>query len=78
MHSSAAWRDVDADLVLLFLEPYESDRFNSGAVRIGYRQLAAANSDRAVLVPVGDVDTVSAFILAALKERNFLVTSPEA
>jgi thymidylate kinase len=74
----AAWRDFEADVVFLFLEPYESDRFNSDAVRIGYRQLAAENPDRAVLVPTGDVDTLSTLILAALKERGLLVTSPEA
>jgi thymidylate kinase len=69
---SAVWRDQPPDAVLLFLNPYELDTLNTDAVTDGYRELAAAHADVAIIVPSSDPDATEAFVAGALRERGIL------
>lgn len=52
----AVWRAHRADVVLLFLTPYQRDELNRDAVRHGYTRLAAQHPALTVEVPAGSPD----------------------
>jgi dTMP kinase len=68
----SVWSDQQANVVFLFMTPYESDRLNREEVRKGYAALAAQYQAITVAVPpVGSEETTD-FILASLRARDLL------
>lgn len=65
------WGALTPDLVFLFINAYEEDSNNSGAVEDGYRKLAKEFSTHTVLVPRLSVEDTSEFVLAELIQRGF-------
>jgi hypothetical protein len=68
----SVWSDQQANVVFLFMTPYESDRLNREEVRRGYAALAAQYEAITVAVPpVGSEETTD-FILESLRARDLL------
>ncbi|MEW2518624.1 dTMP kinase [Actinacidiphila alni] len=66
------WSGQPADVVFLFTTPYERDALNREPVREGYRRIATDHSTITVEVPSADAAATTDFLLAALRERDFL------
>jgi dTMP kinase len=66
------WRDFSADLVFLFLTPYENDVFNGPAVRQGYQWLADRHPDITVEVPADDPESTTGFLIGQLRDHGLL------
>jgi thymidylate kinase len=69
----SVWSAQQADVVFLFMTPYESDRLNREEVRRGYKALAAQYKAITVTVPPAGSDETTDFILASLRARDLLV-----
>lgn len=70
---SAAWHNQVADVVFVFTTPYEDDALNRDQVRAGYTALADQHPEVTVMVPAGDQDQTTGFLLAQLRRRGLLV-----
>jgi dTMP kinase len=66
------WSSQSADALFLFLTPFESDDLNREEVRAGYEVLAAENKSATVVVPAGDPEETTAFILSKLRSRELI------
>jgi len=67
------WAHFTADLVFLFMTPFENDALNRDAVIRGYEALASEHQSTTVRVPrLSPADTTS-FLRESLRERGLLV-----
>lgn len=71
----AVWSGQAADLVFLFMTPFETDELNRDEVRSGYEVLAAEYEARTIVVPQGSPRETAAFILANLRHRGLVTDS---
>jgi hypothetical protein len=69
----SVWSSQQADVVFLFMTPYERDRLNRDEVRSGYAALAAEHTSVTITVPPADPEETTGFILANLRVRELLV-----
>lgn len=69
----SVWSAQQADVVYLFMTPYESDSLNRDEVRIGYAALATEHEGITVAVPPVGLEETTDFILAILRARELLV-----
>ncbi|MHA6620307.1 dTMP kinase [Pseudonocardia sp. DLS-67] len=69
----SVWLQHRADVVFLFLTPYQLDELNRDAVHDGYTRLAAQHPMLTVEVPIGTPDATADFITAHLIARGLLV-----
>lgn len=67
------WSSQSADVLFLFLTPFESDDLNREEVRAGYEVLAAENKSVTVAVPAGSPEETTAFIISELRSRELLI-----
>jgi thymidylate kinase len=67
------WSSQQADVVFLFLTPFESDNLNREEVQTGYETLAAENQSVTVIVPADEPEATTAFILSKLRNRGLLI-----
>lgn len=68
----AVWSRQAADVVFLFMTPYEHDELNRDAVRDGYARLAAHHPDITIEVPASNPAATTDFILGQLVDRSLL------
>lgn len=68
----SVWSAQQADVVFLFMTPYERDRLNRDEVRSGYATLAAQHEGITITVPPADPEETTRFILASLRSRDLL------
>lgn len=66
------WGRVVADVVFLFLHPFSADRHNVAGLEGAYRELADRHSVVTVVVPEGDVEDRTEFMLGELEGRGLL------
>lgn len=69
----SVWSAQQADVVFLFMTPYENDRLNRDEVRSGYAALAGECEAITVAVPPVGLKETTGFILASLRARELLV-----
>lgn len=69
----SVWSGQQADVIFLFMTPYERDSLNGSEVRSGYAALAAKHEAITVVVPPVDPDETTDLILASLHARELLV-----
>lgn len=62
------WPQHPADVIFLFMTPYERDECNRDAVRNGYLRVAAQHPGIVIDVPADGVDVTTDFLL----ERGLL------
>lgn len=67
------WGSVVADVVFLFLHPFSTDRHNVAGVESAYRELVDRHPVVAVVVPEGDVEDRTEFMLGELEGRGLLL-----
>jgi dTMP kinase len=68
------WSSQPADVLFLFMTPFESDKLNRDEVRKGYAALAEEHASTTVVVPAGDPEATTTFLLANLRDRGLLRT----
>jgi thymidylate kinase len=68
----SVWSTQQADMVFLFMTPYESDRLNRDEVRSGYAALAAEHEAITVVIPPVSPEETTSFILASLRAHELL------
>jgi len=68
----AIWSGEPADVLFLFMAPFERDELNRDEVRVGYQTLAAEHASTTVVVPESGPEETTAFILANLRSRELL------
>lgn len=66
------WSSQPADVLFLFMTPFERDELNRDEVRRGYLTLAEEHALTTVAVPPGDPEEITTFILANLRDRGLL------
>jgi hypothetical protein len=66
------WSSQPADVLFLFMTPFERDELNRDEVRRGYVTLAEEHALTTVAVPPGDPEEITTFILANLRDRGLL------
>lgn len=66
------WSNQPANVVFLFLTPFEHDELNRDEVHRRYNDLAAEHSGITVTVPPGNEDATTAFIVDQLRARDLL------
>lgn len=66
------WGGVQADVVFLFLETFESDTHNTSAIADGYRAISATHRDVAVEVPRGSEASITTFLFQELERRELI------
>lgn len=69
---NAIWSSRSADLVFLFNSPFEHDELNRHEVLRGYAALAEEHSGITVIVPPGDQETTTDFLIDHLRHRDLL------
>jgi dTMP kinase len=69
---NAIWSSQSADLVFLFNSPFEHDELNRDEVLRGYAALAEEYSEITVIVPPGDQETTTDFLIDHLRHRDLL------
>jgi thymidylate kinase len=69
----AVWSAQPADLVFLFMTPYENDLSNRDDVRKGYLALAEKDSPTTVIVPPDGPAETTRFIISQLRERSLMI-----
>ena len=69
----SVWSAQQADVVFLFMTPYEKDRLNRDEVRSGYAALAGEHAAMTVAVPSAGPEEITDFVLASLRARELLV-----
>jgi dTMP kinase len=68
----SVWSTHRADVVFLFMTPYEHDCLNRDEVRSGYAALAAEHEAITIAVPPASPEETTEFILASLRARDVL------
>lgn len=68
----SVWSGQAADIVFLFSTPFERDELNRDEVARGYADLAAESSAVTVTVPKADATTITAFLIATMRDRGLL------
>jgi dTMP kinase len=66
------WSGQPADMVFLFMTPFESDELNRDEVRSGYVALAEKYASTTVVVPPDDPEITTIFVLKNLRDRGLL------
>jgi dTMP kinase len=66
------WSGQAADLLFLFMKPFENDELNREEVRSGYMALAKEHPSTTVVVPPGDPEATTGFVLGNLRDRELL------
>ena len=66
------WSSQPADVLFLFMTPFERDELNRDEVRKGYAALAEEHASTTVAVPAGDPEATTTFLLANLRDRGLL------
>jgi thymidylate kinase len=66
------WSGQPADVIFLFMTPFESDELNREEVRNGYLALAKEHASTTVVVPPGDPEVTTALVLRNLRDRELL------
>jgi dTMP kinase len=68
----SVWSAQQADVIFLFMTPYERDRLNRDEVRSGYAALAAEQVAITITVPPADPEETTNFILGRLRARELV------
>jgi dTMP kinase len=66
------WQRQHADIIFLFMNPFENDELNRSDVRRGYESLADQYSDVVVRVPPTTPEDTTKFLCAELRVRGLL------
>lgn len=70
----SVWKRQAADVVFLFMSPFENDELNRDAVREGYEVLAAQHPEVVVRVPVTTPAETTDFLCQELRTRGLLAS----
>lgn len=68
----SVWSRFPADLVFLFMTPFERDTLNRDAVRRGYAELASRHAEITIEVPADTPGATTAFLTRQLARRGLL------
>lgn len=68
----AIWAQLSADVVFLFMTPFENDTLNRGSVIEGYEALASEHETTTVRVPRLSPEDTTSFLRDSLHERDLL------
>jgi hypothetical protein len=66
------WHKQPADVVFLFMTPFEKDELNRNEVQHGYESLADRYSDITISVPVTTPEETNDFLCTELRARRLL------
>ncbi len=66
------WSSQPADVLFLFMTPFERDDLNRDEVRSGYVTLAGEHASTTVIVPADDPEATTTFVLRQLHDRELL------
>lgn len=66
------WSGLSADILFLFMTPFERDDLNRDEVRSGYMALAREHASITVIVPPDDPEATTNFVLRQLHDRELL------
>jgi dTMP kinase len=69
---NSVWSRLPADLVFLFMTPFERDALNRDAVRRGYAELAARHAEMTIEVPASTPAATTDFLIDQLTTRGLL------
>ncbi|WP_158853018.1 dTMP kinase [Saccharothrix deserti] len=70
---NSVWARLSADLVFLFMTPFERDALNRDAVRRGYAELASRHAKITINVPADAPRATTDFLASQLAARGLLV-----